>query len=203
MKKLMLITLMVAAGLWTACQGDRTDKTTDGEIDSIENTMNDVEARNDAKFNKDSEDDAEFAAEAQEVNLEEVQLGQLAQSRATAAAVKELATMLVNHHQKAADQLAALAEQKRISVPSAMTDDIKRRHDKLNGLSGADFDKEYCDMMVAGHKDAIDMFDKASRRLIDSDLQAWTANMLPQLRDHLDKAMDVQQQVDKTSARRN
>ena len=39
-----------------------------------------------------------------------------------------------------------------------MDDDDQKAYDKLSGLSGADFDKEYIDRMVSDHATALDDF---------------------------------------------
>ena len=60
-----------------------------------------------------------------------------------------------------------------------------------------DFDKEYCDMMVKGHKDAIDMFEKAVNECEDSDIKSWASSMLPGLRTHLEHAMTCDDKMKK------
>jgi predicted outer membrane protein len=41
----------------------------------------------------------------------------------------------------------------------------QRRYNEMSEKSGADFDKEYCDLMVKDHKDVVDMFKKAKDTL--------------------------------------
>src|SRR5688572_32420960 len=48
-------------------------------------------------------------------------------------------------------------------------------------------DKEYCDMMVKGHKEAINAFENAASNAYDADIKAWASSMLPSLRTHLDR----------------
>jgi putative membrane protein len=151
-----------------------------------------AEERNDAKFDKEGERDAQFVTDVQDINLAEQHLGQLAESRATSGDVKELGRMMQAQHKKAYDELASLAAKKNITVPSAMSESAKKDYDKLNDKAGKEFDKEFVDMMVKGHKDAIDKFEKATKNATDPDIQAWAANTLPELRKHLDHAMNVQ-----------
>ena len=64
-------------------------------------------------------------------------------------------------------------------------------------LKASDFDKEYCDMMVKGHKDAIDKFEKAINDASDPDIKAWASSMLPALRIHLDHSLTCQKKCEK------
>ena len=59
------------------------------------------------------------------------------------------------------------------------------------------FDKENTDMMVKGHKDAIETFEKAAADATDADIKQWAAASLPTLRTHLDYAMICQKKYDK------
>ena len=87
------------------------------------------------------------------------------------------------------DDLASLASKKSISIPSAMTEAEQKDYNSLAQKTGIDFDKAYCEKMVAGHKDAIDAFEKESKDAGDPDIQVWATNTLPTLRSHLDHAM--------------
>jgi putative membrane protein len=186
-----VLTLFAAAAIAVSCNNSNTNNAAN------EDNKKAAEERNDAKFDKQGEKDANFVTDIQDINLAEQNLSQLAESRATNKEVKELGAMMQSAHKKAYDELASLAAKKNISVPSAMSKSAKDDYDKLNDKAGKDFDKEYADMMVKGHKDAIDKFEKATKDLTDPDLQAWAANTLPELRKHLDHAMNVQDMLEK------
>jgi len=130
--------------------------------------------------------DAKFLVEAAEINLEEIQLGQLAQTNAIMPDVKSLGKMMETEHTSTQKALEALAAKKQITVPTSLTNDGQDAYKKLSEKKGMDFDKEYCDMMVKGHKGAIDKFEKASTDATDGDIKAWAASMLPALRTHLE-----------------
>src|SRR5690349_13318505 len=189
-----MIALFAAAVIAVSCNNNNKTNT------SNEDNKKAAEERNDAKFQKQGETDANFVADVQDINLAEQNLGQLAASRGTSKEVKELGTMMQDAHKKAYDALASLATKKNISFPSAMSESSKKDYDNLNQKAGKDFDKEFCDMMVKGHKDAIEKFEKESKDAADPDLQAWVSNTLPELRKHLDHAMNAQDAVEKKTA---
>lgn len=141
------------------------------------------------------ESDERFLVRAAEINLEEIQLGQLAQQQGTMAEIKELGRMMEQGHTKANNDLNALAAQKGIAVPKVVTADSQDHYNKLSEKSGNDFDREYCDMMVKGHKDAIDLYDNATKGNNDPDIKTWASNMLSDLRQHLAQAQSCEDKL--------
>ncbi len=149
-----------------------------------------AEDQNEAKMEgTKNENDAEFLVDVAEINQEEISLGKLAQEKGSMTDVKELGKMMEIAHTKAMTDLSALAMQKSISLPEAKTEDVNEAYKKMTEKkSGKEFDKEYCDMMVDGHKKAIEKFEKASTNSVDSDIKMMATNMLPDLRKHLEMA---------------
>jgi len=147
-----------------------------------------AEDKNEEKFDdRKSEKDANFLVEAAAINLEEIKLGELAQQRGTMQDVKDLGKMMVKEHTAAMNELKGLAKNKAITIPEVLTEDGQDAYDDLNEeKAGKDFDKEYCDMMVKGHKTAIRKFEDASSNAQDADIRNWASSMLPGLRTHLD-----------------
>lgn len=160
-----------------------------------ENTQPDTEEvaedQNDAKFDENKEDDSEFLVDAAEINMDEIALGQLAQSKATSASVKEFGKAMEAEHTAALDELKTLAGSKNISLPQGPTEDGQEKLRKFQEKKAADFDKDYASEMVDGHKDAIDKFEKAANSAADADVRAWANKMLPSLRTHLQHAEEV------------
>ena len=162
-----------------------------------EDTKEVAEEHNEAKFDASKESDSKILVNAAEINLEEIQLGQLAQKYSMNADVKSLGKMMETEHTKALADLQALANKKQITIPTSLTDKGQDANKKLMDKKGNDFDKEYCDMMVNGHKDAIDKFQKAATNATDADIRNWAAAMLPALRTHLDHSITCQKLCEK------
>lgn len=162
-----------------------------------EDTKDVATEHNNAKFDNAKEDDAKFVVNAAEINLEEIHLGQLAQNNSMDADVKGLGKMMETDHTKALSDLQALAAKKQITIPTTITDNGMSASKKLMELKASKFDKEYCDMMVKGHKDAIGKFEKASTDANDLDIRNWALAMLPALRTHLDHAITCQKKLEK------
>lgn len=149
-----------------------------------------AEDKNEAKMDgMKNEADADFLVDVAEINQEEISLGKLAQDKGSMTDVKELGKMMENAHTKALTEVSTLAMQKSISLPEVKTEDVNEAYKKMSEQkSGKEFDKEYSDMMVDGHKKAIEKFEKAANDSVDPDIKAMATNMLPELRKHLEMA---------------
>lgn len=136
-----------------------------------------------------------FVEKAARGGLAEVQLGQLAQEKATNPDVKAMAQHIVQGHQKANQELQQMAQSKGITVPTDVGRKYEKSHEKLAKLSGAEFDKEYVKVMVKDHKDDIKDFQKQAKRGDDPELKSWAAQTVPVLQEHLKMAEALQDQL--------
>jgi putative membrane protein len=179
----MLLTLIITS---TPSCSDNKSEGTKGATENNNTNDQDVEKK-----------DKQFLVDAAEINLEEIKLGQLAQQNSTTPNVKELGKMMETEHIKCLNDLKVLAEKKSIIIPTSITEEGEEAYEKLIGISGAEFDKKYCAMMVDGHKNAISAFEKATTDSNDPDIRAWASETLPSLRKHLDHALNCQKNCSK------
>lgn len=185
--KLLLLALVTTVFLIASC--DKNNNAQDSRDISREH--------NEEKFdNKKQKNDAEFVVKAAENNMAQIQLGQLAQQNGRTAHVKELGKTMENAHTSSQRDLSALANSKKISIPTATTNNTRKAYDDLRQKTGDDFDKAYTRMMVSDHKDAISSFEKAAKDSEDSEIKNWATATLPGLRRHLDRTIEVQKQFD-------
>lgn len=157
-----------------------------------------AEEQNDEKFDDTKlEDDSEFAVTVADASMLEIQLGELAQANAASADVKKFGKDMIADHTKAGDELKALAMQKSISLPTALSDKSQKKYDDLAKKSGKDFDDAYTDAMVSGHKDVVDAFKKEAEKGEDAELKSWASSTLPTIEHHLEMAKQTEEAVDK------
>ena len=139
--------------------------------------------------------DKEFVMKAAIGGMAEVQGGQVAASKGTAADVKTFGNRMVTDHGKANDELKQLATNKGLALPADTDDKHKKEIDDLSKKSGKDFDKTYADMMVKDHEEDVAEFQKESTAAQDPDLKNWVTKTLPVLQDHLKMAKDMKAKV--------
>jgi len=127
-----------------------------------------------------------FLTEAASGGMAEVELGKIASSKAQNADVKKFAEMMVTDHSKANDELKALAVTKKVTLPATPIAKHQAVIQKLQGLSGAEFDKAYVDNMLEDHEKDVAEFEKQSQSNPDADVKAFAAKTLPTLKKHLE-----------------
>jgi putative membrane protein len=140
-------------------------------------------------------DDREFLVKAGEGGIAEVNLGQLASTKAASADVKAFGNQMVSDHSKANDELKALAQQKSLTLAGTAGKEGEETSNKLSAKNGKDFDKAYMDDMVKDHEKDVKEFEKASKDAKDPDIKAWAAKTLPTLQHHLQMAKETQKKV--------
>ena len=138
-----------------------------------------------------SEEDAKWAVEAANGGMTEVELGKLAQQKATTDRLKNFGAMMVSDHGKAGDKLKQIAAEKNIILPANLSDKSQKNIDDLNKKSGKDFDKAYINMMIDDHKKDVDKFKKGSTDVKDSDLKNFASETLPVIQMHLDSIQAI------------
>ena len=139
--------------------------------------------------------DKTFVQKAAIGGMAEVELGKLAQQKASNDAVKQFGSRMVDDHSKANDELKQIATGKGLQVPSDLDAHNKSQLAKLQKLSGAQFDRAYMDGMVADHKTDIALFKKEASGGKDADLKGFASKTLPTLEDHLKMAQSTDASV--------
>jgi putative membrane protein len=86
--------------------------------------------------------DKEFLRTATAEGIADVKLGQLATEKG-GTDIKTLAQKLVADHTAMNKDMGAIADTLGVMVPGKMSKDDQAEYDKLNGLSGKEFDTEY------------------------------------------------------------
>jgi putative membrane protein len=190
MKKLSLI--LVAASLAVALQSCGGNKDSAEKADSVNKTKDTaVNASVDGDTVKVSPaievvaEDAKFAVEAADGGMAEVELGALAQQKATNAQVKDFGAMMTTDHSKANAELKALAKKLNITLPATVSEEQQKIKADLSKKSGADFDKAYASDMVDDHKEDIKKFEDAAKNCKNDELKAFAVKTLPTLKMHL------------------
>lgn len=136
-----------------------------------------------------------FWTKAAQGGMAEVELGQLATTKAQNAEVKNFGQKMVTDHSKANTELKALAAKKAMTLPTDVNSSQKSMMEKLKGLSGAEFDKAYVDAMVEDHETDVKLFEAQAKDDSDADLKAFAAKTLPTLKSHLEMIKSIQSKM--------
>jgi putative membrane protein len=168
--------------------------------DSVEK----ADSANEAKMDSNSttsqtlqtdEASSSFLVKAADGGLTEVRMGELGQQKATNTSVKNFATMMINDHTGANDQVKSLAAQRNVTLPDAPAADNQKNVEDLAKKTGKDFDKAFMDAMINDHEKTVDLFKSASSKSNDADVKAFADNTLPKLQMHLDSAKAIRKML--------
>jgi putative membrane protein len=153
------------------------------------------------KDDKVARGDRKFIEKAAESGMFEVQVAQLAATKATDANVKSFASMLVDHHTAANNELIQLANAKGVELPAAPPRSMRRDIEKLGKKSGGEFDRDFVRQVgVKAHEKDIKLFEHASKDVKDTQLKAFVDKTLPVLRQHLQAAQALPESGHKNAA---
>jgi len=139
--------------------------------------------------------DMGFVREAASGNLMEIQLGQLAQNKAQNPAVKQFAQRMVADHNNLQNQLTSVASTGGQSFTPTMDSRHQSQINRLQGLSGAEFDRNYMSLMIRAHQRDVNNFQSQSQSANSAQVRTLATNSLPVLQQHLSLAQQVGGQV--------
>lgn len=123
--------------------------------------------------------------------MTEVSLGRMAADRGSSAAVKEFGQKMVTDHSKAGKKLEALAQEKKVTLPTELMPAHQEIMAKLSKLNGEDFDRAYVAAMVTAHKKDVAAFQAVAKNATDADVKAFAADTLPTLEMHLEMIQSI------------
>ena len=172
-----------------ACNNEAKDSVE--KADSINEVKQDSSVTNPQAIVTD-EESTSFLVKAANNGMAEVHLGELAQQKAMNQRVKDFGAMMKTDHATANDLVAALASERKVTLPVAVGDAQKKDIEDLTKKSGANFDRAYIKTMVRAHRETIDLFEQASDKVKDTGVKVFIDNTLPKLKNHLDSAKAIE-----------
>ncbi|RFZ85002.1 DUF4142 domain-containing protein [Mucilaginibacter terrenus] len=117
----------------------------------------------------------------------EVKLSELALKNSQNVEIKQFAQMMINDHTQNGKELTDLASKRKVNIPDGIDTEHNRILTSLTTKTGADFDKEYMQVMVHDHEKAIGLFETVTDNT-DKKINDLADKTLPKLREHLKEA---------------
>ena len=164
---------------------------------------------------------ADFAWDAAIINLEEIRLGEVAQTNSQNKAVRKFGKEMVRDHSQMQQHLEKIAADEGLQLPDtnifyvevtapeeekqatemmAETPEQRLLHAQLDvqhlaSMTRTDFEQAYADAMVKGHEMAVKKFEDASGTLQDPALKKYADKGLKIIRHHLEMAQKLQSKL--------
>jgi putative membrane protein len=161
------------------------------------NDSNEVaEEKNERNFDSRAEEkEADFVADAIEEKYAKMKLAELASTKSTNKEVQDVAQQLVNHESKSLAALQNLASRKGITFPVEEGEETREKVNQLSKQQTPDFDKKWCDEIVAHHEKEIREFEVMREKSKDPELQQIITNDLNDLRAQLDRLNALKEKI--------
>lgn len=135
----------------------------------------------------------DFVTIAAQSDMLEIASSKLALQKSDSDKTKTFAQKMIDDHTATSTELKGLVSSGKVKVdaPSALDKAHQEKLDKLAKLQGKDFTKQYDDMQISAHKDAVSLFERYAKDGDNPDLKSFAGKTLPKLQEHLKMAQDL------------
>lgn len=136
----------------------------------------------------------DFVTLAAQSDMLEIDSSKLALQKSDSAKTKAFAQKMIDDHTATSTELKGLLSSGKMSIsaPTVLDKTHQAKLDKLTKLQSKDFTKQYDDMQISAHKDAVSLFERYSKDGDNPDLKAFAGKTLPKLQEHLKMAQDLE-----------
>jgi putative membrane protein len=148
-----------------------------------------------------TDEDKKFLAMAAQSDFDEIKLSQLAETKATNPLVESFAHEMITDHTNLVAKMKPFATAWGITPPTSLDPDHQAIYDKLNSLSGSDFDKAYMDAVTADHHKALDAFTKEADTTTDLDFKTAVTSGKSVVAAHTRMADDLKTKLNQSAAK--
>jgi putative membrane protein len=130
----------------------------------------------------------QFVTKAAQGDRAEVQLGQMALQKSNNSEIKQFAQKMIDDHGQNQQQVDSLASKLSITAPGDVAPDQKQQADRLQNLTGSQFDQAYAKIMVQDHRKDVNEFKRAQQSAKNPEIKQYVDQTLPVLQQHLQMA---------------
>src|SRR5690554_3944461 len=171
-------------------QGPSTTRETTG------NTIHsDVSGQNENRAAIDAE---EFVETASAKGIAEVNTARMALEDGSPQ-IHGFANKMIEDHTAANRQLEDIARRNDLNISDNATLMDRARAMMLSVRDGESFDEAYLENQINAHEESIELFEQAARSS-NSEVQAFAAETLPKLQEHLQMAEQLHRQMDRSGS---
>jgi len=140
-------------------------------------------------------DDDTFLVKAQKAEITQTTLSQLAMEHSQSRDVRAYALQVITNYRQALVDLTDLMKAKNIARTFADEEIQLEATNRLHGLSGSAFDREYVSLMTAEQQAAVAMFRSVAETGSDPDVRNYAQTVLPSLRKDFDTAAALEKKL--------
>ena len=137
-------------------------------------------------------EDRQFITRALSLSEAEIEAARLAIQKASDAPIKEFSQRLATEHEKLREALRQIAEKNGITVdPSASQSKWQADLKRVEGLSGAEFDREYMRWQLHTHLATVNLYQVQASNSPQMELASFAITRLAEIQRHFDQAKQL------------
>jgi putative membrane protein len=121
----------------------------------------------------------------------EIGMGRLAEHRARAESVKEFGRRMVNDHRLLKRQWLTMISNNGMKFKSGMSPKHREKLDRIEKLSGREFDRAYMTLVAQNHREYLDSFRKEGRGANSAPVRQRVNRTIPMLEQHFRLAKQI------------
>ena len=129
---------------------------------------------------------------AAQANIGEIDVARVALQKSDNKDVKDYANMIQSDHKNTLEDLTDLMIDKNVQPPKTVAAETQQDMNRMNSLTGPEFDREFANKMVSDHEKAVELFRDHQAIAQNADVKKYVNDVLPRLEMHLDKARQLQ-----------
>jgi putative membrane protein len=169
-----------------------TGGSTNAQNGSVGDTMADAQSK---------QMDKRFLGQVTQASLLNIEMGKLAQDRASSDAVKEFGKKMIADHERGLTIFKRVADRDGVAVDAQLDAKHKERLDRLAKLSGAEFDRAYIKDQLKAHQRMVSYFQSEADNSTESIASKMANNMLPAVQKHLNETKELNKNLSVVAAR--
>ena len=143
---------------------------------------------------------SEYVQKAAMGDMFEIESSKLAAQKATNKDVKSFAERMVKDHSATTKTLkeASAKGKAGVSAPTDLDADHKAKLGQLRNASGADFDRQYVNVQIDAHEQALKLHQGYAKNGDNKELKDAADDIADDVEDHLEKIKDIQKSMSKS-----
>src|SRR6185369_11741453 len=117
--------------------------------------------------------DQKFMMKAAQSDSAQMGMSRMALEKSANSDVKDFAHMIEMDHKAALDNLKDLMSKSGVQLSKGLPSELQRDIDRMNSLTGSEFDREFINMMVTDHQKAVEMFNDEESSTENADVKRY------------------------------
>jgi putative membrane protein len=146
-----------------------------------------------------SSQDTQFIQQASEDNIAGMELGKLG-AQSQNSQIQQLGKHMESAHRSANKQLQSIAQNQGFSVSQRLSSPTRQEIQKLQQLSGSQFDQQFAQVALKDHARAADLFQREVQQGQNPQLKQYAQSMLPGVQRRLQMSQTAAKDVGVSSS---